>query len=195
MIRLGLTGSIGMGKSTIAGMFRDEGIPVWDADAAVHRAYAEHGALKVQLTEAFGDVVRDGRVDRARLSAALGGRSEAFHRLNKIVHPAIVEDRQRFEVHCLKRGDRLVILDIPLLFETGGETRVDKVLVVSAPPNVQRARVLARPGMIEARFLDILKHQTPDPEKRRRADFIIDTSQPLDVCRDQVRDLIRLLMG
>lgn len=191
MIRLGLTGSIGMGKSTIARMFADEGVPVWDADETVHRLYATSEPLKAALVEAFGEVVADGVVDRARLSLALRQKSDGFARLNAIVHPATVADREAFLAHHAAAGTPLTLCDIPLLFETGAQTTFDKVIVVSAPPEVQAARVLARPGMTEEKYAQIVAHQIPDAEKRRRADFIIDTSQTQESNRQQVREIIR----
>ena len=191
MIKLGLTGSIGMGKSTIAAMFADEGVPVWDADLAVHRLYAESGSLKAKLIETFGDVLTDGAIDRVKLSAALKGEAANFETLNAIVHPATVDDRNRY---LAEHADApLVVADIPLLYETGAESQLDKVLVVSAPADVQAARVLARAGMTEEKFEAILARQMPDAEKRARADFIIDTSKSLDDCRDAVRLLIEKL--
>lgn len=188
MIRLGLTGSIGMGKSTIAAMFRDEGVPVWDADAAVHRLYAENRALQQALHEAFGDVLSGDQVDRAKLSAALAGRAEAFDRLNALVHPHVVADRDSF--FTAHADAAIVLADIPLLYETGAQDHLDKVVVVSAPAEVQRERVLRRPGMTEAKFAAILTRQMPDMEKRRRADYLIDTSLSLDACRERVREII-----
>jgi len=191
MITLGLTGSIGMGKSTIAAMFADEGVPVWDADLAVHKLYAESGPLKAKLAEAFGDVLTNGMIDRVKLSAALKGEAANFDKLNAIVHPATVDDRLGF---LTDHADApLVVADIPLLYETGAEASLDKVLLVSAPADVQAARVLARAGMTEAKFEAILARQMPDAEKRRRADFMIDTSKSLDDCRDAVRLLIEKL--
>lgn len=193
MIRLGLTGSIGMGKSTLAAMFADEGVPVWDADAAVHRLYAEDDALKASLREAFGDVLTDNRVDRVKLSAALHKDPNGFERLNALVHPRVAGDRAAF---FARHADAPVVLaDIPLLYETAAERHLDKVVVASAPHATQRARVLARPGMTEARFAAILERQIPDAEKRRRADYVVDTSQTLDACREQVRDMIAELKG
>jgi dephospho-CoA kinase len=193
MIKLGLTGSIGMGKSTIAAMFADEGVPVWDADAAVHRLYAEDDALKASLAEAFGDVLSENRVDRLKLSAALHQDPNGFERLNRLVHPRVVEDRAEF---FRRHADAAVVVaDIPLLYETAAERLLDKVVVVSAPPDVQRERVLARSGMTEAKFAAIAARQIPDLDKRRRADYVIDTSQSLDACREQVRDIIAELKG
>jgi len=195
MIRLGLTGSIGMGKSTIADMFRDEGIPVWDADEAVHRLYATSPVVKQRLTQAFGDVLSDGRVDRARLSAALKTVDHGFDKLNAIVHPLVVDDRKVFMDAEERRHAELVVVDIPLLFETGAEAWLDYVLVVSAPADVQRQRVMARPGMTEEKFAAILGRQIPDAEKRRRAHFVIDTGQSLDDCRAEVRKLVNRFTG
>jgi dephospho-CoA kinase len=193
VIKLGLTGSIGMGKSTIAAMFADEGVPVWDADLAVHRLYAESGPVQDRLVEAFGDVITDGIVDRQKLSAALKGEAANFERLNAIVHPALADDRKSF--FAAHQDRPLVLVDIPLLYEVGAESYLDKVLVVSAPADVQAARVLARAGMTEAKFEAILARQMPDGEKRARADFVIDTSKSLDDCRDAVRVLIASLQN
>ena len=191
MITLGLTGSIGMGKSTIATMFAEAGVPVWDADAAVHEIYAHSKVVKAELAQAFGDVITDGVVDRIKLSNALKTAPHGFERLNAIVHPATVWDRQRFLQEFANA--KLVLVDIPLLYETGADAYLDKVLVVSAPPDVQRARVLARPHMTMEKFEAIRARQIPDAEKRRRADYIIDTSESLDACRARVLALIEEL--
>lgn len=191
MIKLGLTGSIGMGKSTVAAMFADEGVPVWDADLAVHRLYAESQPVKDRLVAAFGDVLTDGIVDRVKLSAVLKGEAANFETLNAIVHPALADDRLAF--FAANTAAPLVVLDIPLLYEVGAESYLDKVLVVSAPADIQAARVLARAGMTEAKFEAILARQMLDSDKRARADFIIDTSKSLDDCRDAVRALIKKL--
>lgn len=190
MIILGLTGSIGVGKSTTGRMFADEGALLWDADAAVHRLYAPGGAAVAPLDEAFPDVVVDGAVDRTRLAAALGRDDEAFKRLEAIVHPLVAQDRARDLATARAEGVRLAVLDIPLLFETGGDAFVDAVVVVTADPEIQAARVLARPGMTRERFEAILARQTPDAEKRRRADFLVDTGQGLEAARDQVREIV-----
>ena len=190
MILLGLTGSIGMGKSTTARMFADEGALVWDADAAVHRLYARGGAAVEPLGEAFPGVVVDGAVDRTRLAEVLGRDETAFKRLEAIVHPLAAQDRAADLAAARARGVRLAVLDIPLLFETGGDAFVDAVVVVTADPEVQAARVLARPGMTRDRFEAILARQTPDAEKRRRADFLVDTGRGLDAARDQVREIV-----
>ena len=190
MIILGLTGSIGMGKSTTGRMFADEGALVWDADAAVHRLYARGGAAVGPLGEAFPGVVVDGAVDRARLAEALGRDENAFRRLEAIVHPLVAQDRAEDLATARAEGVRLAVLDIPLLFETGGDAFVDAVVVVTADPEVQAARVLARSGMTRERFEAILARQTPDAEKRRRADFLVDTGRGLDAAREQVRQIV-----
>ena len=190
MILLGLTGSIGMGKSTTSRMFADEGALVWDADAAVHRLYERGGAAVEPLGEAFPGVVVEGAVDRTRLAAALGRDEEAFKRLEAIVHPLVAQDRAQDLATARADGVRLAVLDIPLLFETGGDVFVDAVVVVTADPEVQAARVLARPGMTRERVEAILARQTPDAEKRRRADFLVDTGRGLEAARDQVREIV-----
>ena len=190
MILLGLTGSIGMGKSTTGRMFADEGALVWDADAAVHRLYGRGGAAVEPLGQAFPGVVVDGAVDRIRLAEALGRDETAFKRLEAIVHPLVARDRAADLATARAEGVRLAILDIPLLFETGGDAFVDAVVVVTADPEVQAARVLARPGMTRDRFGAILARQLPDAEKRRRADFLVDTGRGLDAARDQVREIV-----
>ena len=190
MIVLGLTGSIGMGKSTTGRMFADEGALVWDADAAVHRLYAHGGAAVGPLGEAFTGVVVDGAVDRARLAEALGRDETAFRRLEAIVHPLVAQDRAEDLAAARAESVRLAVLDIPLLFETGGDAFVDAVVVVTADPEVQAARVLARSGMTRERFEAILARQTPDAEKRRRADFLVDTGRGLDTARAQVRQIV-----
>jgi len=190
MIILGLTGSIGMGKSTTGRMFADEGVLLWDADAAVHRLYAPGGAAVAPLGKAFADVVVDGAVDRTRLAAALGHDEDAFKRLEAVVHPLVAQDRAEALAKARAEGVRLAVLDIPLLFETGGDAFVDAVVVVTADPEVQATRVLARPGMTRERFEAILARQTPDAEKRRRADFLVDTGRGLDAARDQVRGIV-----
>jgi len=193
MLILGLTGSIGMGKSTTSRMFQDEGVPVYDADAAVHALYATGGAAVAPVEAAFPGVVVNGAIDRAKLSAEVVGNAEALAKLEAIVHPLVGAHRIGFFEEAKAKGHEIVVLDIPLLFETGGEKRVDKVVVVSAPADVQRARVLARPEMTAEKFEAILARQTPDAEKRARADFVIDTGQGLDHARRQVRDLLTLL--
>ena len=193
MIILGLTGSIGMGKSTTSTMFQAEGVPVYDADAAVHALYASGGAAVGPVEAAFPGVVVDGAIDRARLSAAVLGNPEALQILESIVHPLVGAHRIGFFEAAEAKGADIVVLDIPLLFETNGHKKVDQVVVVSAPADVQRQRVLARPGMDVAKLEAILARQTPDAEKRARADFVIDTGQGLDHARQQVRDLLSRL--
>lgn len=193
MLVLGLTGSIGMGKSTTSAMFEAEGAPVYDSDAAVHALYAAGGAAVAPVEAAFPGVVVDGAIDRAKLSARVVGDPEALAKLEALVHPLVGADRIGFFQKAQAEGRDIVVLDIPLLFETNGQKSVDKVVVVSAPPEVQRARVLARPGMTPEKFEAILARQLPDAEKRARADFVIDTGQGLEHARQQVRDLLTLL--
>jgi dephospho-CoA kinase len=193
MIILGLTGSIGMGKSTTAAMFEALGVPVYDSDAAVHALYAAGGAAVSPVEAAFPGVVVGGAIDRARLSAAVIGDPEALTKLETIVHPLVGAHRLGFFEHATRDGHDIVVLDVPLLYETGGNKRVDKVVVVSAPAEVQRARVLARPGMDAAKFEAILARQIPDAEKRALADFVIDTGQGLDRARQQVVAILHSL--
>ncbi len=193
MLILGLTGSIGMGKSTTAAMFEAEGVPVYDSDAAVHALYAAGGAAVAPVEAAFPGVLTDGAIDRAKLSAKVVGNPEAMAKLEAIVHPLVGADRIGFFQKAQAEGRDIVALDVPLLFETGGEKSVHKVVVVSAPPEVQRARVLARPEMTPEKFEAILARQLPDAEKRARADFVIDTGQGVEHARQQVRDLLTLL--
>ena len=190
---IGLTGSIGMGKSTTAAMFRDAGVPVYDADAAVHDLYDAGGAAVGPVGEAFPGVVKDGRVDREELRKRVLGHPEELKRLNAIVHPLVGRDRVGFFQKAEAEGADMVVLDIPLLFETGGHANVDAVVVVSAPPEVQRERVLARPGMTPERLDAILAQQMADAEKRARAHFVVDTGRGLEAAREQVRDIIRQL--
>jgi len=193
MILLGLTGSIGMGKSTTAAMFREAGVPVYDADAAVADLYARGGAAVGPVGEAFPGVVRDGAIDRAALRQRVLGDPEALKRLNAIVHPLVGRDRGKFFEGAQAMGADMVVLDIPLLFETGGHANVDAVVVASAPPEMQRERVLARPGMTPERLDAILAQQTPDPEKRARAHFIVDTGRGLEHARLQVGEIIAIM--
>lgn len=192
MIILGLTGSIGMGKSTTARMFADEGIPVHDSDETVHRLYA--GPAAAMIAKAFPGTVADGIVDRRRLSAAVLNQPEALRRLGEIVHPLVRADADAFIERHRARGAGLVVLDIPLLFETGGTDRVDSILVVTAPSDVQKQRVMARPGMTEGKFASILANQVADREKRRNADFVIDTGAGMEATRAEVRALISRLL-
>jgi dephospho-CoA kinase len=193
VITIGLTGSIGMGKSATAAMFAEAGCPVYDADAEVHRLYAKGGAAVGPVGDAFPGVVSDGAVDRAKLSERVVGQPEALGRLNRIVWPLMGEKRRAFFAKAEADGARIVVLDIPLLLETGGERNVDAVVVVSAPAHVQRERVLAREGMSDAKFEGILASQMADHEKRAKAHYVVDTSQGFDHARAQVGDIIAKL--
>lgn len=188
MVVLGLTGSIGMGKSTTAALFAAEGLPVHDADAAVHALYT--GAAVAPVEAAFPGVSIEGRIDRAALRARVIDDPAALKRLESIVHPLVRAARDAFLQEALNRKAPAVVLDIPLLFETGADREVDRVVVVSAPEAVQKARVLARPGMTDAQFSAILAKQMPDAEKRRRADWVIDTSHGLEPARADVRRIV-----
>jgi dephospho-CoA kinase len=194
MIVLVLTGSIGMGKSTTARLFAEAGAAVWDADAAVHALYQKGGAAVEAIEAAFPGVVVDGAVDRTRLSAQLQAHPEGFSTLESIVHPLVRADREAFLVRARAEGRAVVVLDIPLWFETGADrTGVTAVVVASAPEAEQRRRVLSRPGMTEARLRQILSRQVPDSEKRAHADVVIDTGRGIPHARDQVRLLMERL--
>jgi dephospho-CoA kinase len=193
VIILGLTGSIGMGKSTTARMFEEAGVPVHDSDETVHRLYSGKAAPLIERR--FPGTVPDGTVDRERLAKAVLNDAEALKELEAIVHPLVREDEKLFLEEHRGRGTPLVVLDIPLLFEVGAEGRVDKVAVVSAPAEIQRRRVLSRPGMTEAKFEAILKKQVPDAEKRRRADYVIDSGRGLEPARLAVGRIVRELAG
>lgn len=193
MIVLGLTGSIGMGKSTTAAMFRDAGVPVHDSDAVVHALY--RGAAVGPVEAAFPGVTREGAIDRALLSQRVLGDGAAMARLEAIVHPLVAQAREAFLDEARRAGARVAVLDVPLLFETGGDALVDAVVVVTADASVQKARVLARPGMTEERFAAILARQTPDSEKRRRADHLIDTGHGLEAARRRVAEVLRAVAG
>ncbi len=188
MFILGLTGSIGMGKTATAKMFAEEGVPVQDADAAVHALY--EGKATPLIEAAFPGTTADGKVDRVKLGTMVIGKPEAMAKLEKIVHPLVAQERDGFLADAEMAGADVVVLDIPLLYETGSDINCDAVVVVSAPAEVQRARVLARPGMTEERFAAILAKQMPDADKRARADFIVDTSQGFDAARQQVREIL-----
>lgn len=190
MIIVGLTGSIGMGKSATSEMFRAEGVPVYDADAAVHALYAQGGAAVPLLAEAFPTSVRDGAVDRAVLSQLVIGKPDEIKRLEQIVHPLVGQAQMKFLEENRAADTPIVVLDIPLLLEGRGRGFVDKIVVVSAPAEMQRERVLARPGMTVEKFEEILKKQMPDVEKRRLADFVIDTAQGFDHARGQVKAVL-----
>jgi len=191
VILVGLTGSIGMGKSTTAKMFAEEGVPVYDADAAVHALYAPGGAAVAPIEAAFPGVTGENGVDRAKLSQRVVGQPDALKKLEAIVHPLVGLSRGAFFEQA--KGADIVVLDIPLLFETGGDKAMDAVVVVSAPEHIQRRRVLEREGMDEAKLDAILARQTPDAEKRARAHFVVDTSQGLDHARAQVRHILATL--
>jgi dephospho-CoA kinase len=191
MFILGLTGSIGMGKSTTASSFAEAGVPVHDSDAAVHRLYEGDAVAPVEA--AFPGVAVDGKVDRAKLAAQLIGQPDAIKRLEAIVHPLVRAATQRFVQAQAAKGARVILLDIPLLLETGGEKNVDAIVVVSSPPAVQRARVLARPGMTAEKLDALLARQMPDAEKRARAHFVVDTSRSFDFARAQVHGILRAI--
>ena len=188
MLLLGLTGPIGTGKSTTAKMFAAQGIPVNDADQVVHELYA--GEAVPLIEAAFPGTTADGKVDRALLARQLIDNPEGFKRLEAIVHPLVRQKEVAFLEQERAKGTPAVLLDIPLLYETGGEKRLDKVIVVTCSPETQAERVLARPGMTEEKFKSILARQVPDAEKRQRADFIVDTEQGMEAARAQVRDIL-----
>ena len=189
MLILGLTGSIGMGKSTTAKLFLEAGVPVYDADAAVHKIYEGEAAPAVEA--AFPGTTVDGKVDRARLSARVVQDPAAIKRLEQIVHPMLGASRQRFFEEAERAGAPVVVVDVPLLFETGGEKRVDAVVVVTTSPENQRERILARGTMTNEALDAILARQLTDTEKRKRADFVVDTSHGLDPVRTAIRDILR----
>ncbi|MEO0329310.1 MAG: dephospho-CoA kinase [Pseudomonadota bacterium] len=191
MIKAGLTGSIGMGKSTTAQMFRDAGIPVYDADATVHALY-EGEAVK-HVEQEFPGVTIDGKIDRTLLSSQVIGKPARLKQLEALIHPLVHAKEREFLKQAEDATNPLVVLDIPLLFETGGRNRVDKIIVVTAPAQVQRERVLAREGMTEEKFLNILSRQVPDAEKRKNADFLIDTGKGLEAARLRVEEIIKEL--
>jgi dephospho-CoA kinase len=189
MFILGLTGSLGMGKSTTAGFFAEAGVPVHDADAVVHRLYEGEAAPAIEA--AFPGTTAAGKVDRGKLAARVVDNPEALRTLEAIVHPLVSAARERFLREAQARGAEVAVLDIPLLFETGGDQRVDAVVVVSAPCDVQRQRVLERPGMTADKLDALLARQIADSEKRQRADFVVDTSQGFDAARAQVKAILR----
>jgi dephospho-CoA kinase len=191
MLIVGLTGSIGMGKSTVAAMFRNRGIAVFDADAEVHRLYA--GEAVPLIEAAFPGTTTGEKVDRTKLAAALGKDAEGFRKLEAIVHPLVHDAEQRFLNEAHERGDAVAVLEIPLLLEVGRHLHVDAVVVVSAPARHQRARVLERPGMTDARLDALLERQLPDIEKRRRADFVVDTGAALADTEAQIDRLLESL--
>src|SRR5450432_3793749 len=188
MIILGLTGSIGMGKSTTAKLFAEAGVPVYDADATVHKLY--EGEAVPAIEAAFPGTTADGKVDRTRLSARVVHDPAAMKQLEQIVHPMLGASRQKFFSDAEQSGAPVAVVDVPLLFETGGETRVDAVVVVTTSPENQRERMLTRDNMTPEKFDSILARQLPDAEKRQRADFVVDTSHGLDPVRAQIRDIL-----
>jgi len=189
MFVLGLTGSIGMGKSTTAKMFAAEGVPVQDADVVVHKLY--EGEATAAIEAAFPGTTKDGHVDRIELGKRALGDPAAIKRLEQIVHPLVAQARDRFVAEAERNGAAVAILDVPLLFETGGDVRCDAVVVVSAPRDTQRQRALERTGMTEQKLAAIMAKQIPDDEKRQRADFIVDTSQGFEHARAQVREILK----
>jgi dephospho-CoA kinase len=189
MLILGLTGSIGMGKSTTAKLFAEAGVPVYDADATVHKIYEGEAAPAIEA--AFPGTTVDGKVDRNRLSAKVVHDPAAMKQLEQIVHPMLGASRQKFLDDAERSGAPVVVVDVPLLFETGGEKRVDAVVVVTTSPDVQRQRILARDNMTGEKLDAILARQLPDAEKRKRADFVVDTSHGLDPVRAQIRDILQ----
>ncbi len=191
MLRVGLTGSIGMGKSTTADMFRAEGVAVLDSDQLVHDLYK--GPAAAEIERAFPGVVVNGVVDRPRLAARVLHDPAALKRLEAIVHPMVWAARDALIEERKNQGDRIVVFDIPLLFETGAEKDFDVIVVVTAPEDVQKARVLARDGMTAEKFASILSKQTPDSEKRARADFVVHTDRGLDAAREEVRNIVKAL--
>lgn len=188
---IGLTGSIGMGKSTTAAMFAGLGVPVWDADNAVHRLYGVGGAAVAQIKALYPEAVIDGVVDRDVLKQWISTDASALGQIEQVVHPLVGADRAAFIAHTTAD---LVLLDIPLLFETGGDTRMDAVVVVTAPPDVQRARVLERAAMTPAQFEIILANQLPDVQKRQRADYVIETTS-LEHAKSQVQTILEQIKG
>lgn len=189
MFVLGLTGSVAMGKSTTARFFAEEGVPVHDSDSVVHRLYENEAVPLIEA--AFPGTTANGKVDRVKLGSRVMGDLAALRQLEAIVHPLVWEAERRFLADAASNGAPVVLLDIPLLFETGGDQRVDAVVVATAPAEVQRARVLERPGMTEQRLQAMLARQLPDSEKRLRADFIVDTSRGFDDARAQVQEILR----
>ena len=188
MLLLGLTGSIGMGKSTTAKLFAEAGVPVYDADATVHMLY--EGEAVPAIEAAFPGTTADGKVDRNKLSARVVYDPAAIRQLERIVHPMLGASRQKFLDDAERSGAPVAVVDVPLLFETGGEKRVDAVVVVTTAPEIQRQRILARDNMTSEKLDAILARQLPDAEKRRRADFVVDTSHGLDPVRTRIRDIL-----
>ena len=195
MLLIALTGSIGMGKSTTAKMFADAGIPVWDADAAVHKLYGPGGAGSDAIAQLVPDAVTSDGVDRTKLRAAILADKTLFKKIEAVIHPLVGQDRADFLEAARNDKADIAICDIPLLFETGGNKAFDKIVVVSAPADIQRQRVLERPGMTEEAFEAILAKQVPDAEKRAQADYIVDTSKGIEAAEKQVAEIIADLRG
>jgi dephospho-CoA kinase len=193
MLIIGLTGSIGMGKTTAAGQFARRGVPVFDADAEVHRLYA--GKAIPAISRAFPNAVREGQVDRALLAAEVAGAPEKLRRLETIVHPMVAESEIEFLRSAEKGGAEFAVLEIPLLFEVGADCRVDATVVVSAPADMQRERALSRPGMTPDKLDQLLARQMPDAEKRARADFVVDSGASLDDMQNQIDKILDSLRG
>jgi dephospho-CoA kinase len=189
MFILGLTGSIGMGKTTTARLFAEEGVPVHDSDAAVHRLY--EGEAVAAIEQAFPGTTASGKVDRQKLAARVVNDAGALKRLEAIVHPLVRQSETKFLEAARARGESIVVLDIPLLYETDGEKRVDAVVVVTAPAHIQRKRVMERPGMTLDKFAGLLEKQVPDAQKRARADFIVDSGHGVEPAREQMRQILR----
>jgi dephospho-CoA kinase len=190
---VGLTGSIGMGKSETAKMFAKLGVPVYDSDAAVHRLYEKDGAAVEPIAKAFPGAVKDGRVNRAELSKQLAADPAGFKKLEALVHPLVAGEQRKFLDKSQQDGAEMAVLDIPLLFETGGHARMDAVVVVSAPSHIQRERVLARPGMTPDKLDQILSRQTPDAEKRAKAHFVVETDKGLERAFEDVKKVVAAL--
>ena len=190
---IGLTGSIGMGKTTTADMFKQEGCPVFDADRAVHELYAKDGEAVPLIRAVFPDAIKDGAVNRTVLAEHMRADPLNLGVLESFIHPMVGQKRAEFIETSRQSGADIIVFDVPLLFETGGEAHVDKIVLVTAPFAVQKQRVLARPGMTEALFVTLLSRQMPDAEKRKRSDFIVFTDKGLDAAREQVQDILHKL--
>lgn len=195
MIVLGLTGSIGMGKSTAAGMLRDLGCPVQDADAVVHELMAKKGAAVGAIDKAFPDVVVDGAVDRQALGAQVFGNEDALKKLENILHPMVERQRNEFLRESAEGGTNIVVLEVPLLFETGGHKKCDKSILITADSDIQKLRVLKRPGMTLTKLESILAHQMPDSEKRKMADYIVDSSEGMEPVLAKLQDIVKLALN
>lgn len=190
---VGLTGSLGMGKTQTAQMFAELGIPVYDSDVVVHKVYEPCGEAVEAVAKAFPGVLKDGGIDRVALMASLQKDGNGFAKLEAIVHPLVAKAQREFVGEVVRRGAEMAVFDIPLLFETGGDSRMDVIVVVSAPPDIQRERAMARPGMTEAKFEQILARQMPDAEKCLLADYVVDTGQGIAQARAQVLKIVAAL--